>query len=271
MFIDNYMDGGYHVDVLHTRLAGQLDLSSYTTEVFDTFSIQAVRGAASLGDTAGDRATSSAQPETAESTMHNAEVGDFKERLGDKAMYTFAYPNLAINRYGPWIDTNVVLPTASGTYCAVCANAAVPLLRVVHAKHARVRRTAVCSRARVRTLTIVGARAGKCEVVFDYFLSRSFMADDTAGRAEFVDSSLASSDVVQQEDIYICESVQTGLQSSAYTSGRCVATRPAHVLVSPPPLRLCSWRMHACARAPVRMCTPAPQAAVPHFCAMRHA
>ena len=26
-------------------------------------------------------------------------------------MYAFIYPNLAINRYGPWMDTNVVVPT----------------------------------------------------------------------------------------------------------------------------------------------------------------
>ncbi len=31
---------------------------------------------------------------------------------GDRhAVYAFIYPNLAINRYGPWMDTNVVVPT----------------------------------------------------------------------------------------------------------------------------------------------------------------
>ena len=32
-------------------------------------------------------------------------------RLGDSALYAFVYPNLMINRYGPWMDVNVVLPT----------------------------------------------------------------------------------------------------------------------------------------------------------------
>lgn len=26
-------------------------------------------------------------------------------------MYAFVYPNLMVNRYGPWMDTNVVLPS----------------------------------------------------------------------------------------------------------------------------------------------------------------
>ncbi|KZV50441.1 choline monooxygenase, chloroplastic [Dorcoceras hygrometricum] len=31
-------------------------------------------------------------------------------RLGSKALYAFVYPNFMINRYGPWMDTNLVLP-----------------------------------------------------------------------------------------------------------------------------------------------------------------
>ncbi len=31
---------------------------------------------------------------------------------GDReAAYAFVYPNLMINRYGPWMDTNIVTPT----------------------------------------------------------------------------------------------------------------------------------------------------------------
>ena len=38
---------------------------------------------------------------------------------GDRApAYVFVFPNLMINRYGPWMDTNVVQPT-SPTTCTV--------------------------------------------------------------------------------------------------------------------------------------------------------
>ena len=34
-------------------------------------------------------------------------------RLGDApATYAFLYPNTMLNRYGPWLDTNVVVPLA---------------------------------------------------------------------------------------------------------------------------------------------------------------
>lgn len=39
--MDNYLDGGYHVPVLHKNLAGQLDLKQYRTEIYPKYSIQA--------------------------------------------------------------------------------------------------------------------------------------------------------------------------------------------------------------------------------------
>jgi choline monooxygenase len=53
------------------------------------------------------------------------------------------------------------------------------------------------------------------EVIFDYYFT-----PETAGDATFVEKSLAASDVVQQEDVEICESVQKGLASSSYDKGR---------------------------------------------------
>jgi choline monooxygenase len=47
----------------------------------------------------------------------------------------------------------------------------------------------------------------------------------TAKDADFVEKSLAASDVVQQEDVDICESVQRGLGSSSYDQGRYSAKR----------------------------------------------
>jgi choline monooxygenase len=53
------------------------------------------------------------------------------------------------------------------------------------------------------------------EVIFDYYFT-----PETARDGEFVEKSLAASDVVQQEDVDICESVQRGLGSASYDRGR---------------------------------------------------
>ncbi|GAB2267400.1 hypothetical protein Dimus_002384 [Dionaea muscipula] len=85
VFCDNYLDGGYHVPYAHRGLASGLELNTYTTDIFEKVSIQRCY----CGST-----------ETA---------GDF-DRLGSEALYAFVYPNFMINRYGPWMDTNLVLP-----------------------------------------------------------------------------------------------------------------------------------------------------------------
>ncbi|MQL94484.1 hypothetical protein Taro_027144 [Colocasia esculenta] len=84
IFCDNYLDGGYHVPYAHGGLASGLKLDSYSVEVFERVSIQKCQSA-----------------ETGE---------DAFVRLGSKALYAFVYPNFMINRYGPWMDTNLVLP-----------------------------------------------------------------------------------------------------------------------------------------------------------------
>ncbi len=149
VYVDNYLDGGYHVSYLHRGLAGQLDLDSYKTEIFERYSIQSGAGAGSSGDKKGG--------------------SDFAERIGDRVLYAWIYPNLMINRYGPMMDTNWVIPRGHD----------------------------------------------ETEVIFDYYFS-----PETARDAEFVEKSLAASDVVQQEDVDICESVQRGLGSSSYEKGR---------------------------------------------------
>ena len=35
---------------------------------------------------------------------------DFRERIGDEAQYAWVYPNFMINRYGPIMDTNWIVP-----------------------------------------------------------------------------------------------------------------------------------------------------------------
>ncbi|KNA05499.1 hypothetical protein SOVF_189800, partial [Spinacia oleracea] len=85
VFCDNYLDGGYHVPYAHKNLASGLNLDSYSTEMFEKVSIQ--------------RCASS-----------STETGEDFDRLGSKALYAFVYPNFMINRYGPWMDTNLVIP-----------------------------------------------------------------------------------------------------------------------------------------------------------------
>lgn len=91
VYVDNYLDGGYHVSHLHRGLAGQLDLKSYRTEIFDRFSIQSCFSSPESAGTGG---------------------GDFSERIGEGAVYAWVYPNFMINRYGPVLDTNTVVPVA---------------------------------------------------------------------------------------------------------------------------------------------------------------
>ena len=89
VYVDNYLDGGYHVSVLHKALAGQLDLDTYVTELFERVSVQSCRSPEKAPAEAG---------------------GDFAERIGDEALYAFVYPNFMLNRYGPILDTNLVVP-----------------------------------------------------------------------------------------------------------------------------------------------------------------
>ncbi|XP_010046909.2 choline monooxygenase, chloroplastic [Eucalyptus grandis] len=85
VFCDNYLDGGYHVPYAHKGLASGLKLDSYSTTIHEKVSLQICEGG----------------------STNNAD--DF-DRLGAKALYAFIYPNFMINRYGPWMDTNLVLP-----------------------------------------------------------------------------------------------------------------------------------------------------------------
>ena len=57
-------------------------------------------------------------------------------------------------------------------------------------------------------------------VVYDYFLDKDKMEELGGDLESYVEQSLAESDRVQQEDNMICESVQRGLTSSAYDTGR---------------------------------------------------
>ena len=87
VFVDNYLDGGYHVPHLHKGLSSVLDYKEYTIENEDRYCLQSSPMVAGKEDAA----TASA-------------------RQGDRAWYFWQYPNLMINCYEGYMDTNLVLP-----------------------------------------------------------------------------------------------------------------------------------------------------------------
>ena len=87
VFVDNYLDGGYHVPHLHKGLNSVLDYKHYTIENEDRYCLQSSPMVASKED---------------------AETG--AARKGDRAWYFWQHPNLMINCYEGYMDTNLVIP-----------------------------------------------------------------------------------------------------------------------------------------------------------------
>ena len=87
VYVDNYLDGGYHVPHLHKGLNSVLDYKQYTIETEDRYCLQSSPMVASSED-AATAAT----------------------RTGDRAWYFWQYPNFMINLYRGYMDTNLVLP-----------------------------------------------------------------------------------------------------------------------------------------------------------------
>lgn len=63
---------------------------------------------------------------------------------------------------------------------------------------------------------VVPLAVDRCEVVFDYW----FVETEGEDARRFIEASLEASDDVQQEDVAICESVQRGVSSRSYDTGR---------------------------------------------------
>jgi choline monooxygenase len=153
VFVDNYLDGGYHVPYIHGGLSSVLDNSAYTIETGERFCLQS--------------SPISRQP----SGSPTAAV-----RKGERALYFWIYPNFMINIYDQVMDTNLVIPRA----------------------------------------------VDRTEVIFDYYF-----ADVSEAAGERNLASIAVSEQVQSEDTAICESVQRGLASRAYGTGRLSVRREA--------------------------------------------
>ena len=152
VFIDNYLDGGYHVPHIHKALGSVLDYSGYTIENIDRFCIQSSPIAGG-----GDADTAAV-------------------RSGEMAYYYWLHPNLMLNWYEGVMDINLVLPLG----------------------------------------------VDRCLAIFDFYFDRT--TSEVEARNQ---QSVRVAERVQQEDIDICESVQRGLQSRAYDTGRLSVRREA--------------------------------------------
>jgi choline monooxygenase len=86
VYVDNYLDGGYHVNTVHPALAGAIDYQQYRTDVFPRCSVQ-----------------------TSPLKAAGGAVG--ATRTGDAA-YWWLWPNFMVNIYSGVMDTNLVLPLA---------------------------------------------------------------------------------------------------------------------------------------------------------------
>ena len=87
VFVDNYLDGGYHVPHLHKGLDSVLDYSEYTIANGERYCLQS----SPMVSEGGDERTKAV-------------------RRGERASYYWIYPNLMINCYGGTMDTNLVIP-----------------------------------------------------------------------------------------------------------------------------------------------------------------
>ena len=153
VFVDNYLDGGYHVPHIHGNLNSVLDYTNYTIETGEYTCLQSSPIAADKGD------------------AKTAAV-----RAGKGAYYYWIYPNLMINVYEGVMDTNLVIPRG----------------------------------------------IDRTEVIFDYYF-----ADVSDKARERNLASIAVSEQIQAEDAAICESVQRGLNSRSYSTGRLSVRREA--------------------------------------------
>src|ERR1700686_3250433 len=95
VFVDNYLDGGYHVPHLHKGLSSVLDYKQYTIENEDRYCLQ-----------------------SSPMVSSDEDVTTGATRKGDRAWDFWKYPNLIINCYEGYMDTNLVIPV-DADHCRV--------------------------------------------------------------------------------------------------------------------------------------------------------
>jgi choline monooxygenase len=87
VYVDNYLDGGYHINYVHPALAGVIDYGKYHTDLYAHANVQ----------------VSPLKP-----ADDGAAVGAV--RTGEIAYYWWVFPNFMVNLYAGVMDTNLVLP-----------------------------------------------------------------------------------------------------------------------------------------------------------------
>ncbi|HWO36227.1 MAG TPA: aromatic ring-hydroxylating dioxygenase subunit alpha [Candidatus Acidoferrum sp.] len=95
VYVDNYLDGGYHVPHAHKGLSSVVEYTKYTIENFERACLQS-----SPLDSSG----------ALESSIGATRQGT--------AFYLWVYPNFMLNAYSGVMDTNIVLPLGVNK-CAV--------------------------------------------------------------------------------------------------------------------------------------------------------
>ncbi len=90
VYVDNFLDGGYHVPHMHKGLNSVLDYVNYTIENVDRCCVQSSPVAVDTNSEASAAAT----------------------RKGERAFYFWQYPNFMLNWYEGYLDTNLVIPLA---------------------------------------------------------------------------------------------------------------------------------------------------------------
>jgi choline monooxygenase len=147
VYVDNYLDGGYHVPFLHKGLNSALDGKLYKIEVNDRYCLQSCPTKEVKNDS-----------------------NEFAQVRKGMARYYWQYPNVMFNLYEGIMGTMIVEALA----------------------------------------------VDRCKVTFDYY----FEKDNVKYTEAFKNNSVDIADKIQDEDRDICESVQRGLSSKGYDTGR---------------------------------------------------
>ena len=92
VYVDNFLDGGYHVPHMHKGLNSVLDYTNYTIENLERCCVQSSPVSIDAHSDASAAAT----------------------RKGDRAFYFWQYPNFMLNWYEGYLDTNLVIPLDVG-------------------------------------------------------------------------------------------------------------------------------------------------------------
>ena len=144
IYVDNYLDGGYHVPILHKGLNSALDGQHYKIEVFDRYCLQ--------------------------SCPTKSRENEFSQVRTGTARYFWQYPNLMVNIYDAIMGIMIVEPIA----------------------------------------------VNQCKVTFEYY----FDNDHPLITEQFKENSMVIANKIQDEDVAVCHSVQKGLASNGYETGR---------------------------------------------------